>query len=213
MKGTDPPVRRIQILIVDDHPLLREGLASVIQGEVDMAIAGEARDGREAIERVRAHRPDVVLMDLQMPEMDGVTATAAIHGEWPDAKIVVLTTYRGDVQVMSALKAGASGYLLKSMFRTELLNAIRAVHRGQRYIPGEIASEIAAHVMDDPLSAREIDVVYRIAAGGSNKAIAAQLSLSEDTVKSHIRNIMSKLSANDRTHAVSIAIRRGIINM
>ena len=207
------PAKVIRVLIVDDHPLLREGLAAVIEGEPDMTIVAEACDGREAIECFREHRPDVTLMDLQMPEMDGVASTAAIRSEWSDARIVMLTTYRGDVQALRALKAGASGYLLKSMVRVNLLEAIRSVHMGRRYIPREIAVELAAHVTDEALSAREIEVLKRIAAGGSNKLIASQLFVSEDTVKSHIRNIMSKLSANDRTHAVTIALKRGIIDV
>ena len=213
MNPSSTSERPITVLIVDDHPLLREGLAAVIQGERDMRIVAEASNGIEAIECFRRHRPQVTLMDLQMPEMDGVAATTAIRAEWPSALIVMLTTYRGDVQALRALKAGACGYLLKSMVRTNLLDAIRSVYAGRRYIPREIASELAAHVTDESLSAREIEVLQRIAAGSSNKAIAAQLSLSEDTVKSHIRNIMGKLSANDRTHAVTIAIRRGIIDM
>jgi len=203
----------ITLLIVDDHPILRAGLAAIIQGEPDMKIVAEASNGVEAIECFRRHRPQVTLMDLQMPEMDGVAATTAIRAEWTAARIVMLTTYRGDVQALRALKAGASGYLLKSMVRTNLLEAIRSVHTGLQYIPREIASELAAHVTDESLSGREIEVLQRIAAGSSNKSIAAQLFLSEDTVKSHIRNIMGKLSANDRTHAVTIAIKRGIIDM
>jgi DNA-binding NarL/FixJ family response regulator len=213
MNTSAVPVSSIKVLIVDDHPLLREGLAAVIAGEPDMTIVAEACDGREAIECFRKHRPDVTLMDLQMPEMDGVASTAAIRSEWSDARIVMLTTYQGDAQALRALKAGASGYLLKSMVRINLLEAIRSVHAGRRYIPREIAAVLAAHVTDDSLSVREIEVLRRIAAGGSNKLIAAQLSLSEDTVKSHIRNIMSKLSANDRTHAVTIALKRGIIDV
>ena len=213
MNTTGIPVRAIEVLIVDDHPLLREGLAAVIQGEPDMTIVAEASNGLEAIECFRRHRPDVTLMDLQMPEMDGVASTAAIRAEWSDARIVILTTYRGDAQALRALKAGASGYLLKSMVRTNLLEAIRAVHAGRRYIPREIASELAAHVTDEALSVRELEVLQRVASGGSNKVIAGQLFVSEDTVKSHLRNIMSKLSANDRTHAVTIALKRGIIDM
>ena len=203
----------IRVLVVDDHPLLREGLAAVIRGESDMTVVAEANDGREAIECFRRHLPHVTLMDLQMPEMDGVAATVAIRSEWPDARIVMLTTYRGDAQALKALKAGASGYLLKSMVRIKLLEAIRSVHAGRRYIPREIAAELAAHVTDESLSAREIEVLKRVAAGGSNKLIASQLFLSEDTVKSHVKNIMSKLSANDRTHAVTIALKRGIIDV
>jgi DNA-binding NarL/FixJ family response regulator len=203
----------IRVIIVDDHPLLREGMAAVIQGEPDMVLVGEAGNGREAIECFRAHRPDVTLMDLQMPEMDGVAATAAIRAEWSDARIVVLTTYRGDALALRALKAGASAYLLKSMIRTDLLEAIRSVHTGHRYIPREIAAELAAHVTDDALSPRELEVLKRVATGNSNRLIAAQLDVSEDTVKAHMKNIMSKLSANDRTHAVTIALKRGIIDV
>jgi len=204
---------RIRVLIVDDHPLLREGMAAIIQSEHDMISVAEAANGREAIERFREHHPDVTLMDLQMPEMDGVTATAAIRAEWSDARIVMLTTYRGDTQAMRALKAGASGYLLKSMMRTELLAAIRAVHAGRKHIPREVADELAAHVSDEVLSSREIEVLRRVAAGNTNRRIAEQLFISEDTVKAHVKNIMSKLSANDRTHAVMIAIKRGIIDV
>lgn len=205
--------KTITVLIVDDHPLLREGLAAVIRGERDMTIVAEATNGAEAIQRFREHRPHVTLMDLRMPQMDGVAATIAIRAESPAARIVMLTTYRGDVQALRALKAGASGYLLKSMVRTNLLEAIRSVHAGRQYIPHEIASELAAHLSDETLSQREIEVLQRIAAGNSNKLIASQLFVSEDTVKSHVRNIMGKLSANDRTHAVTIAIKRGIIDM
>jgi DNA-binding NarL/FixJ family response regulator len=203
----------IRVIIVDDHPLLREGMAAVIQGEPDLVLVGEAGNGREAIECFRKHRPDVTLMDLQMPEMDGVAATAAIRAEWSDARIVVLTTYRGDALALRALKAGASAYLLKSMIRTDLLEAIRSVHTGHRYIPREIAAELAAHVTDDALSPRELEVLKRVATGNSNRLIAAQLDVSEDTVKAHMKNIMSKLSANDRTHAVTIALKRGIIDV
>jgi DNA-binding NarL/FixJ family response regulator len=203
----------IRVLIVDDHPLLREGLAAVIQGEEDMLLIGEASNGREAIEFFRQHRPDVTLMDLQMPEVDGVAATVAIRAEWSDARIVMLTTYRGDAQALRALKAGASGYLLKSMIRTDLLEAIRSVHAGHRHIPREIAAELAAHVTDDALSPRELEVLASVAAGNSNRRVAAQLAVSEDTVKAHMKNIMSKLGANDRTHAVTIALKRGIIDV
>ena len=203
----------IRVLIVDDHPLLREGLAAVIQGEPDMLLVGEASTGVEAVECFRRLRPDVTLMDLQMPEMDGVAATAAIRMERSDARIVMLTTYRGDAQALRALKAGASGYLLKSMIRTDLLVAIRSVHAGHRHIPREVAAELAAHVTDDALSPRELEVLQCVAAGNSNRRVATQLALSEDTVKAHMKNIMSKLGANDRTHAVTIALKRGIIDV
>jgi DNA-binding NarL/FixJ family response regulator len=202
----------IRILIVDDHPLLREGIVSVIEGESDMVLAGEASNGRDAIECFRKHAPDVTLMDLQMPEMDGVAATMAIRSEWSNARIVVLTTYRGDAQALRALKAGASGYLLKSLIRTDLLEAIRAVHAGRRHIPREIADELAAHITDDALSPRELEVLKRVAAGNSNRLVARQLFLSEDTIKAHMKSIMSKLAANDRTHAVMIALKRGMID-
>jgi DNA-binding NarL/FixJ family response regulator len=213
MAFSETPMKPIRILIVDDHPLLREGIAAVIEGETDMELVGEAGNGREAIELFREHRPDVTLMDLQMPELDGVAATAAIRAEWSDARIVMLTTYRGDAQALRALKAGASGYLLKSMIRTDLLEAVRSVHAGHRHIPREIAAELAAHVTDDALSPRELEVLKRVASGSSNRRVADQLALSEDTVKAHMKSIMSKLSANDRTHAVTIALKRGIIEV
>lgn len=203
----------IRVLLVDDHPLLREGLAAVIHGEPDMHVVAEARDGNEAIACFREHRPDVTLMDLQMPEMDGLAATIAIRESWPDARVLVLTTYRGDSQALRALKAGASGYLLKSAARTHLLEAIRCVHAGRRYIPPEVAAVLAAHVADEPLSVREMGVLKELAVGGSNKAIAERLFVSEDTVKSHVKNILAKLSASDRTQAVVIALKRGIIDM
>ena len=204
--------KRIKVLVVDDHPLMREGIAAVIQREADMLLVAEASNGREAIERFAEHRPDVTLMDLQMPEMDGVAATAAIRARWSDARIVMLTTYGGDTQAFRALQAGASGYLLKSMIRSELLSAIRSVHAGERRIPREVAAELAAHVTDDVLSPRELDVLKRVAAGNSNRRVASELAVTEETVKSHMKNIMTKLSARDRTHAVMIALKRGIID-
>lgn len=204
---------RIRILTVDDHPLLREGVASMINAEPDMQIVAEADSGAEAIKQFRSHRPDVTLMDLQMPGMNGVDAIKAIRDEFADARIIVLTTYTGDVQVLQALKAGAAGYLLKSALRTELLNAIRAVHIGQRHVSASIATEIAQHVGEVALSERELEVLRKVAAGNSNKQVAAQLGISEDTAKAHMKNILSKLNANDRTHAVTIAVKRGIIDI
>jgi DNA-binding NarL/FixJ family response regulator len=193
--------------------MLREGIAAVIQGESDMAVVAEATNGREAVERYREFRPDVTLMDLLMPQMDGLAAIEAIRAEFPEARIVILTTYRGDVQALRALKAGAAGYLLKSAIRTELLEAIRSVHAGRRRIPPEIAAELAEHAAEESLSGRELKVLKFVAAGNSNKQVAAHLCVTEDTVKAHMKNILSKLGANDRTHAVTIAIKRGIIQM
>jgi DNA-binding NarL/FixJ family response regulator len=204
-------MNRIRVLTVDDHPMLREGVNSVIEAQSDMVMVGEATTGREAIESFRVHRPDITLMDLQMPDMNGVDAINAIRGEFPDARIVVLTTYKGDVQALRALKAGAAGYLLKSTLRKELLETIRAVHAGRRRIPPEIATEIAQHAADDALTEREIAVLRRVAVGSANKQVAGQLGISEETVKAHMKSILAKLSANDRTHAVTIALNRGII--
>jgi DNA-binding NarL/FixJ family response regulator len=199
----------IRVLTVDDHPLLREGIAAVIEGQSDMRLVGEATNGREAIERYRALRPDVTLMDLRMPDINGIEAITAIRGEFPSARIIVLTTYTGDAQALGALKAGASAYLLKSMLRKELLDTIRTVHAGKRRIPPEIAE----HATDDALTGREIEVLRRVALGNSNKQVAAQLSISEGTVKAHMKSILPKLSARDRTHAVTIAVKRGIIDV
>jgi DNA-binding NarL/FixJ family response regulator len=210
---SDPGQPRIRVLTVDDHPLLREGIAAVIERQPDMQLVGEATNGREAVQRFREHRPDVTLMDLQMPEMGGVDAIAAIRAEFSRARIVVLTTYRGDAQALSAFRAGACGYLLKSMLRKELVETIRAVHAGRRRIPPEIAAELAEHVTDDALTPREVEILKRAAAGSANKAIASQLGISEDTVKAHMKNVLAKLDANDRTHAVTIALKRGIIEL
>jgi DNA-binding NarL/FixJ family response regulator len=213
MVGEEIIARKVTVLIADDHPLLREGIAAVIQGEPDMMVIAEANNGLEAIDCYRQHRPDVTLMDLQMPRMDGVAATNAIRAEFPEARIVILTTYRGDVQALRALKAGAVGYLLKSLIRTELLQAIRSVHMGRRQIPPDIAAELAEHAGEDTLSDRELDVLRRVAEGNSNRQVATQLSISEDTVKAHMKSISSKLGANGRTHVVAIAIKRGIIDV
>ena len=201
------------MLSVDDHPLLREGIAALVGNQTDMRLVAEASNGREAIELFRTHRPDITLMDLQMPEMSGIDAMISIRGEFPDARIIVLTTHAGDVQVSRALKAGARAYLLKGSLRKELLDTIRAVHAGQKRLSSEVAAEIAEHATDDALTPREIDVLRLVAAGNPNKEIAAQLSLTEETVKSHIRNILAKLGANDRTHAVAIGLKRGIIDL
>ena len=205
-------ISAIKVLIVDDHPLIREGVAAVLSGQADMSLVGEATTGREAIESFRRHLPDVTLMDLRMPDMNGIEAISAIRSEFPAARIVVLTTYAGDVQALGALKAGASGYLLKSMLRKDLLETIRAVHAGKRRIPPEIATDIAEHAAEDSLTAREIDVLRGVAAGKSNKLIAAQLDISESTVKAHMKSILPKLDASDRTHAVMIALKRGILD-
>jgi DNA-binding NarL/FixJ family response regulator len=203
----------IRVLSVDDHPLLREGIAALVRSQADMELVAEASDGCEALEVFRLHRPDVTLMDLQMPEMSGIDAIGAIRGEFPEARIIILTTHAGDVQVSRALKAGARAYLLKALLRKELLDTIRAVHAGQKRLSSEVAAEIAEHATDDVLTPREIDVLRRVAGGNANKEIAAQLSLTEETVKSHLRSILAKLSANDRTHAVAIGLKRGIIDL
>jgi DNA-binding NarL/FixJ family response regulator len=203
---------KIRVLTVDDHPLLREGIAAVIATEVDIELVAEAADGKEAIELFRIHRPDVTLMDLQMPGMNGIDTMTKIRTQFPNARFIVLTTYQGDVQALRALKAGASGYLLKNMLRKDLMDVIREVHAGRRRIPPEIAAELAEHVTEDPLSDREIDVLRRVAKGISNKIIASELCVSEATIKGHMKNILSKLGANDRTHAVTIAMRRGFID-
>src|SRR5215218_7812456 len=199
--STSSPIR---ILSVDDHPMLREGIAAVLAGEDDMVLVAEASNGREAVEQFRAKRPDVTLMDVQMPEVNGVEAILKIREEFPDARIIVLTTYSGDVQAARAFKAGASGYLLKNMLRKELIDTIRAVHDGKKRIPPEIAVEMAEHHSDDALTEREIEVLRAVAAGNANKMVAQQLHVSEETIKAHMKNILSKLGANDRTHAVTL---------
>ena len=204
---------RIRILAVDDHALVREGIAVLVETQPDMTLVGEASTGREAIQQFRTHRPDVTLMDLQMPEMNGVDAIVAIRGEFPDAKMIVLTTYQGDVQILRALKAGAQGYLLKNTLHKELIGTIRAVQAGKKALSPEASYEIAEHATDDALTPAEINVLRLIAAGNANKQIADQLSITEETVKSRVKNILSKLGANDRTHAAMIGIKRGIIEL
>lgn len=203
----------IRVLTVDDHQLLREGIAAVIESQEDMTLVAQASNGREAVESFRRLRPDVTLMDLRMPDMSGIEAITAIRAEFPDARVVVLTTYAGDAQAAAALRAGAAGYLLKNLVRKELLETIRAVHSGKRRVPPEIATEIAEHVADDELTGREIEVLRRVAAGKSNKLIAAELDISEGTVKTHMKSILPKLDASDRTHAVMIALKRGILDL
>jgi DNA-binding NarL/FixJ family response regulator len=203
----------IRVLAADDHPLLRHGIASLVNAQPDMELIAQAATGREAIEQFRRHRPDVTLMDVQMPDMSGIEAMIGIRGEFPDARIIVLTTYPGDVQVVRALRAGARGYLLKGSVHTDLVETIRAVHAGQKRVPAEIASELAEHAGEDELTSREMDVLRLIAMGNANKEIAAQLSIAEETVKSHVTRILGKLRANDRTHAVTIGLQRGIIQL
>jgi DNA-binding NarL/FixJ family response regulator len=201
----------IRILAVDDHPLLRKGIAALLNAELDMKLVAEASTGEEAVENFRLHRPDVTLMDLQLPGLNGIEAINRILSEFPDARIVVLTTYTGDAQVLRALRAGARAYILKGHVHRELLETIRTVHAGRKRIPPDVATELAEHAAEDELSSREIDVLRLIAAGNSNKEIADQLHIGEATVKSHVTNILSKLSANDRAHAVTIGLKRGII--
>ena len=206
-------VKPIRVLTVDDHALLRKGIRTLLGAESDMQLVGEASTGREAIEAFRIHQPDVTLMDLQMPDMNGVEAIIAIRGEFPEARIIVLSTYSGDVQVVRAMRAGARAYLLKGNVNRELLATVRAVHSGEKRIPIEIAADLAEHTGEDDLSEREVQVLRLIAAGNANKEIASQLDLAEDTVKKHVTNILSKLGANDRTHAVTIGLKRGIIEL
>ena len=205
--------KSISILTVDDHPLLRDGIAALINSQSDMNVVAEASGGREAVQRFREHRPDITLMDLRMPDLDGIDAMTEILREYPDARIIVLTTYCGDALFVRALKAGAQGYLLKGLLRKELLETIRSVHGGRKRIAPEVASEVADHAADSLLTLREIDVLQLIAEGNANKLVADRLAITEDTVKAHVRNILSKLGANDRTHAVTIALKRGIISL
>jgi DNA-binding NarL/FixJ family response regulator len=203
----------IRIMAVDDHPLLLQGLATIVGDQPDMLIVAQASNGREAIQQFRSHHPDVTLMDLQMPEMSGLDAMIAIRDEFPEAKFIVLTTYTGDIQVLRAMKAGARGYLFKNLLHKELLTTIRAVHAGKKTLSAEASYSLADHAGDDALTPGELDVLRLIAAGNANKQIAAQLSITEDTVKGRVKNILSKLGANDRTHAAMIGIKRGIIDL
>ena len=205
--------KQIKVLAVDDHPLLRQGIAALIADERDMIVVAEAANGREAIQQFRAHRPDVTLMDLQMPEMNGIDAMLAIRGEFPEARIIVLTTYAGDIQARRALQAGARAYLLKNSLHKELLDTIRAVHAGRKNLSPEVSFELAEHAAEESLSPLEVRVLRLIADGNSNKEIAAVLSVTEDSVKGHVRNILSKLGAGDRTQAAMIAVKRGIIEL
>jgi DNA-binding NarL/FixJ family response regulator len=205
--------KKIRILIVDDHPLLRQGIASLIADESDMTLVAEAANGREAIQQFRTHLPDITLMDLQMAEMNGLDAMIAIRGEFADARIIVLTTYTGDVQAKRALQAGARAYLLKNSLHKELLDTIRAVHGGRKTLSPEVSFELAEHAAEETLSPAEVRVLRLIADGHSNKEIAALLSVTEDAVKGQVRNILAKLGANDRTHAAMIGLKRGIIEL
>ena len=203
----------IRILVVDDHFIFRQGIVGLLADQADMQLVAEASNGREAIQQFRTHRPDVTLMDLQMPEMNGLDAVIAIRGEFPEAKIIVLTTYTGDVQVLRALKAGARGYLLKNLLHRELLETIRGVHAGKKALSPEASFELAEHAMDDPLTPIEVAILRLIADGNANKQIADQLSMTEETVKGRIKSILSKLKANDRTQAATIGLKRGIIEL
>lgn len=205
--------KMIRVLSVDDHPLLRDGVARAISRHEDMELVAEAEDGNEAVTAYRQHRPDVTLMDLQMPGMNGLASIEAIRAEFPEARIIVLTTYSGDVQATRALQAGAVGYLLKNMLRTDLIDTIRAVAKGMKRVPAQVAQGMAEYMGFEALSKREMEVLQKVAAGCSNKVIADDLGISEDTVKGHMKNILAKLQANDRTHAVILAIKRGIMEV
>lgn len=203
----------IRILAVDDHPLFRQGIRALLADHPDIELVAEASNGLEAIRQFRTHKPDITLLDLQMPEMNGLDAIMAIRGDFPEAKIIVLTTYNGDVQVLRAIKAGARGYLLKNTLHKELLETIRRVHVGKKVLSPEATFELAEHAVDDALTPAEVDVLRLIAAGNANKQIADRLSITEDTVKGRVKNILSKLNANDRTHAAAIGLKRGIIEL
>jgi two-component system NarL family response regulator len=205
--------RPISIMVVDDHPMMRAGLIEALSSQADMRVVGEAGDGREAVARYGELRPDVTIMDIAMPQLCGVKALQEIRGQHDNARVVMLTTYKGDAQIMRAVQAGAAGFLLKSTLRRELLDTVRSVHRGQRCIPPEIAMELAQHMGQGPLSPREMEVLHYAASGHSNRRIAERMTISEETVKAHMKNVLAKLAANDRTHAVTIALRRGIITI
>lgn len=206
-------LKPIRILCVDDHPLVREGIAAIVRNEPDMLLVAEASNGHEAIQRFREHRPDVTLMDLRLPDIGGIDAMIAIRTEFADARIIMLTTFEGDVEIRRALQAGALGYMLKTMPRRQLVETIRRVHSGKKHIPPEIAAQLAEHLSDESLSQREVDVLQKIAGGNRNSDIATLLFISEETVKGHVKHIMEKLGASDRTEAVAIGIRRGIIQL
>jgi len=206
-------ISQIRILAVDDHPIVREGIAGLLGIQTDMDLVGEASNGRDAIQQFRTHRPDITLMDLQMPEMNGIDALIAIRNEFPDAKVIVLTTYAGDTQILRALKAGAQAYLLKNALHKELLETIRAVHTGKKTLSPEVSYQVAEHATDDALTPAEISVLRLIAAGNANKQIADKLKITEETVKSRVKNILSKLGASDRTQAAMIGLKRGIIEL
>lgn len=209
MSGSAP----IRVFCVDDHPLMREGIAAVIRNEPDMLLVAEAATGHEAIEGYRRHKPDITLMDLRLPDIGGIDAMVAIRTEFADARVIMLTTFEGDVEIQRALEAGARGYMLKSMPRKQLVEMIRRVHAGKKHVPSEVATRLAEHLGDEALSDREIEVLQKIAGGNRNSDIAALLFISEETVKGHVRHIMEKLGAGDRTEAVAIGIRRGIIQL
>ncbi len=205
--------RAIRVMVVDDHPLLLQGVAAVLVNKLDIDVVATAASGREAVAAFEKHRPDVTLMDLQMPDMNGIDAIVEIRSRFPSARIVALTTYKGDVSALRALRAGAVGYLLKSQVLTELVDAIRVVHAGGRRIPPEVSAELAAHLGEDALTEREIQVLRLVAQGNSNKRVATELGVTEETIKAHMSSIIAKLDANDRTHAVTIALRRGILEL
>ena len=208
-----PHERTISVLVVDDHPMLREGVAAVLQLQDDMRLVGEAQSGAEGVARFHELRPDVTLMDLQMPEMNGLDALIAIRTEFPEARVIMLTTYEGDVHILRALKAGAQGYLLKNTLHSDLLRTIRAVHAGKKSLSPEVSFQVAEHMSDEDLTAREVEVLRKVAGGNRNKDIADLLFISEETVKVHVKHIMDKLGARDRTQAIAIAVRRGIIEL